>query len=104
MPTETIGTAAASCKIGAKMQDSSPRDIDATRGGHRPPSIRGGRFTIRRGKRKAPCGATLPTAPMFPSPARQSALLTQVTGKLGGGGGFETGSKKRNGQKAEVEK
>lgn len=54
----------------------------------RPPPAQhqGGRFAIRKSKRKAPCGATLPPAPMFPSPARQSALLTQVTGKLGGGG------------------
>jgi hypothetical protein len=42
---------------------------------------------------------------MFPTPAHQSALLMQVTGKLWvGGGGFETEAKKRNGQKSEVEK
>lgn len=40
-----------------------------------------------------------------PFSVSQSAFLTQVTGKLGvGGGSFETGSKKRNGQKGEVEK
>ena len=56
MPTETIGTAAASCKIGAKMQDSSPRATPASCGGHRLPSIRGGglQFGGTKSKRRAP--------------------------------------------------
>ena len=84
--THTGSAAVSSCKIGVKMQEGAPRAMTTTSGGHCLPSIKGGRFTIRKGKREAPCGATLPPAPMFPYPARQSALLTQVTGKLGGGG------------------
>lgn len=62
MPTETSGTAAASCKIGAKMQDDSTRDTTPTTGDHHRRDSMGGRFTIRTGKRKAPCAATLPPA------------------------------------------
>lgn len=86
MRTQTGGAAVLSCKIGVKMQDGSPRAMPNISGAHRLPSIKGGRFTIPKGKRKAPCAATLLPAPMFPSPAHQSALLTQVTGKLGVGG------------------
>lgn len=99
MPTETIGTAAASCKIGAKMQDSSPRATPASCGGHRLPSIRGGWFTIGRPADVAIATCTLPPAQMFLNmfpktfPKRSCPVKLRLCGVFlmpVGGGGLET--------------
>lgn len=87
-----------------KNAGQQPRATPASCGGHRLPSIRGEVYNSEGPKESAVCRSSPPRlnvlhtgfntraislsapAPMFPSPARQSALLTQVTGKLGGGG------------------
>lgn len=74
-----------SCKIRRKWTVPAPADH------HRhhmntPRTATRGRFTNRKGKAFSPCYATLLPAPMFPTPAHQSAFLKQVTGKLGVGG------------------
>ena len=76
-----------SCKIRWKWTAPAPA------GHHRhhlttPRTATRGRFTNRKEKSFSLCYATLLPASMFPTPAHQSAFLTQVTSKLGVGGWF----------------
>lgn len=53
MPTETSGTAAASCKIGVKMQDSSPGAMPTISGGHHLSGIKGGEVYNSEGQKES---------------------------------------------------
>lgn len=105
MRTQTGGAAVLSCKIGVKMQDGSPRAMPNISGAHRLPSIKGGEVYNSEGQKKSAVRRNSPPrshVPLSGTPIRAShASYRKVRGR---GGGFETGSKKRNGQKAEVEK
>lgn len=96
-----------SCKIRRKWTAPAPADH------HRhhlntPRTATRGRFTNRKSKAFSPCYATLLLAYTFPFPAPYPCRIPVFglvpTQTVGRGGGFETGSKKRNGQKAETEK
>lgn len=109
MPTETIGTAAASCKIDAKMQDSSPRATPASCGGHRLPSIRGEVYNsegqkVSAARRNSPLRIHVPFRVFHMAISTQNADAASYRQVRGRGVVLKPGRKKRNGQKAEAEK
>ena len=108
--THTDSAAVQSCKIGAKMQGVCPGAMTTTRGVHHPPGIRGGEVYNSEGQKGSTVRRNSPSRLHVPFYISYMVISTRKTDveiyqQVGGeGGGFETGSKKRNGQKIEGEK
>lgn len=77
MRTETGGTTALSCKIGAKMQDGSARDTTPTAGNYHPAGVRGGEVYNSDGQKESAALCNSPPRIHVPFYVSYMAISTQ---------------------------